>query len=112
MKRDDPYGADPSVLAMRQVFAALEKNEAAFLRGAGLERLDPRLRAWRQAARDGFETVWPRALSQGLARQPDEAAALYLLCLGAVLRANGLNPPAGALPEHPALEALAREAAS
>ncbi|MCB2225347.1 MAG: hypothetical protein KQH53_01625 [Desulfarculaceae bacterium] len=106
MNQADPFAADPSVRAMRAVFAALEAAEAELLGRSGLKAWDPRLRAWRQKARDAFEAAWPSALSQGLARQPEEAAALYLLCLGRLLTAGGLSLPEGALPEVPALAAL------
>jgi len=107
---DRDWGADPAVRAMRLVFAALERAEAGLLDRLEIERLDPRLRAWRERARDRFQAAWPRALAQGLARQPDEAALLYLLALGRALGEEGVELPAGALPDAPELAGLVEAA--
>ncbi len=106
MNGERDWGADPAVQAMRLVFAALERAEAGLLDRLGIEPLDPRLRAWRERARDRFQAAWPRAMAQGMARSPDEAALLYLLALSRAMGEDGLELPAGALPDAPELAGL------
>ena len=94
MSQPDTFGADPSVRALRQVFAALEAAQAGLLARAGISPLEPGLRAWREQARDLFEAAWPRAAAQGLVSDPEAAARLYLLALGQALAAAGAAPGA------------------
>ena len=106
MSAGDSWGADPAVRAMRQVFAAMEQSEGELLARLGLTGWDPRLRPWRERAQGLFHGAWARALAQGLARDPQEAAKLYLLALGRVMGAAGLSVPPEALPDDPALAGL------
>ena len=95
---DDPWACDPQVRAMRSIFAALEESQAEFLDRLGLAPWEPRLRAWRRRARRRFQAVWPRALERGLARNPQDAAGLYLRCLARSLEAAGAAPRHAAAP--------------
>ena len=112
MSQEDAWGADPSVRALREVFAALEEASAGLLARLGVDSLDPRLRPWRERARVLFEAAWPRAMAQGLARRPREAGELYLLALGRALAESGFNLPAGELPARPELAGFIQEAAT
>lgn len=109
MSNGDPFGADPSVRALRQVFAALETAQGELLARLGVSPLEPDLRAWRQRARGLFEAAWPRAAAQGLVKGPDEAARLYLLALGRSMALAGRPAAPGVLPGDPALARLLEE---
>jgi hypothetical protein len=111
VSQGDAWGADPSVRALREVFAALEEASAGLLARLGVDPLDPRLRPWRARARALFEAAWPRAMAQGLARRPQEAASLYLLALGRALAESKVALPPGNLPAQPALAGFIKEAA-
>lgn len=89
MNQADQFGADPQVRAMRAIFAAMETAQEESLGKAGIGPLDPRLRAWRGQARQSFERAWPRAMSQGLARDPQGAARLYVLILADAMARAG-----------------------
>ncbi|MEW5913046.1 MAG: hypothetical protein AB1814_10850 [Thermodesulfobacteriota bacterium] len=110
MKGADDWGRDPQVQALRRVFAALEQAEAELLNAAGLGPWDPRLRAWREQARQRFMAAWPRALGQGLARQPQAAGRLYALGLAGLLAQAGVAAPLAAQPGDEGLAAALREA--
>ena len=110
MNQHDPFGADPSVRALRRVFAALEAAQADFLARAGIPSLEPGLRAWREGALRRFQAAWPRAAAQGLVSGPEQAARLYLLALGRAMAAAGRAAPAELLPSEPGLERLLEEA--
>ncbi len=98
MSQADTWGMDPQVRAMRAVFQAMEEEGQKLLSRAGISPQDPRLRAWRDLARDLFSAAWPRAMRQDLARDPQGAGRLYLLCLARVLKGEGVE----AMPEpHP-----------
>ncbi len=110
MSQPDTFGADPSVRALRQVFAALEAAQAELLARADISPLEPGLRAWRERARELFEAAWPRAAARGLVSNPEQAARLYLLALGRALAAAGRPVAPGLLPADPALARLLEEA--
>ena len=111
MSQGDTWGRDPRVMATRAVFAAMEAAGKGLLGQAGIGPLDPRLRPWRERARDMFQTAWPQAMGHGLAAEPAGAARLYLLCLSRALAEDGVEAPAGAGPEDEALAAILKEAA-
>ena len=105
----DEFGRDPAVRAMRRVFASMETVQQQILQAAALSPLDRRLRPWREQALQLFEQAWARAGRRGLARDGDEVAALYALCLAGVLERGRVSVPAGALPRNEALEEIVRE---
>ena len=106
-REPDDWGRDPQVQRMRLVFAALEESQAGLLKGLGLAWGDPRLAPARSEARACFARAWPRALGRGLAREPGEAAQLYLCCLARGLSRQGVNPPPELLPKDGVWFALA-----
>lgn len=92
MTANDEWGRDPSVRAMRRVFARMESAQKALLQGLGASPYDPRLRACREDARDLFE----RAISRGeTAHLKNEEAAvdLYIHFLVQSLKKRGLPVP-------------------
>ena len=98
MTTHDDWGRDPSVRAMRRLFARMESGQGALLKRLGIPPYDTRLRACRDEARDLFEKAFSRP---GAARARDEgdAAALYIQCLIRALRERGLRVPADAVRE-------------
>ncbi|MCB2191902.1 MAG: hypothetical protein KQI62_10070 [Deltaproteobacteria bacterium] len=111
MNQPDAFGHDPSVRAMRQVFAAMEAAQAELLARMGIAPLEPELRAWREKALRLFEPAWPRAAAQGLVSGPEQAARLYLLALGRAMAQAGRPVPPEQLPSAPELERMLGEAA-
>ena len=111
MNHADTFGADPSVRAMRRVFAALEAAQGELLARLGVSSLEPELRSWREQALRMFETAWPLAAAQGLAPGPEQAARLYLLALGRALASAGRPAPPDVLPQEPDLERVLGEVA-
>ena len=109
---NDTWGQDPSVRAMRQVFAAVEAAEAGFLDAAGITRLDPRLNHWRRAARDSFSRALASLWSLPGGQSQEGAANLFVHCLALVMQRDGVAVPAQALPPDPQIEALAKEMSS
>ena len=99
MPFSDDWGRDPQVRAMRFIFAALEQAQEAFLSQAGIDPWMQSLDRIRFRARDWFERAWPMALERGQAREPDQASALYLLCLKQALLAEGIDPAPSLPPE-------------
>ncbi|MBU4275109.1 MAG: hypothetical protein KKC30_00060 [Proteobacteria bacterium] len=112
MSQPDTFGADPSVRAMRRVFAAIEAAQAELLARLGVSALEPERRAWREGALRRFQAAWPRAAAQGLAAGPEQAARLYLLALGRAMTQAGRPVPPGELPVDPALDRVLGEAGS
>ena len=105
----DEFGRDPAVHAMRRVFASMEAVQQQILQAAALSPFDRRLRPWREQALQFFEQAWTRARKSGLARDEDEVAALYAICLAGVLERGRVAVPAEALPRNEALEGIVRE---
>lgn len=112
MNQPDTFGADPSVRAMRRVFAALEAAQGELLARLGVSPLEPELRSWREQALRLFQAAWPRAAAQGLVAGPEQAARLYLLALGRALATAGRPAPSADLPGDPDLERVLREVGS
>ena len=106
----DEWGRDPSVRAMRRVFAAMEKAQKAFIRSLDLFPFDPRLRRWRERALAAFDASWARAARAGVELIETEAGALYVHCLGKVMSGEGMDVPAEILPRNEKLAKLLREA--
>ena len=105
----DEFGHDPAVRAMRRVFAGMEAAQREILQAAALSPLDRRLRPWREQALQLFEQAWARAGKRGLARDEDQMAVLYALCLAGVLARGRVVVPDEALPRNEVLEGIVKE---
>jgi putative tricarboxylic transport membrane protein len=81
----DEWGRDPSVRAMRRVFAAMEKAQKEFINTLGFSPFDPRMRQWRERALAAFDASWARSGRAGAALA---TAAIGSFLAGAV--ATGL----------------------
>jgi hypothetical protein len=106
---DDDWGRDPSVRAMRRVFASMEAAQKELLKALGLSPLDQRLRRWRERALGAFEASWARSARFGLELSETEAGALYVHCLGKIMVRDGVDVPAGILPESEKLRKILKE---
>jgi hypothetical protein len=111
---EDEWGRDPSVRAMRSVFAAVEAAQNCFLDGLGVGRIDKRLRQWRKTTLHLFEQICdPQAgapaARRGMPLAERDAADLYLYCLAKVLEAGGIEAPHPCLPDNPAMMRLLEE---
>jgi hypothetical protein len=102
----DEWGRDPSVRAMRRVFAAMEEAQKEFIRKVGLSPFDPRLRRWRERALVAFEASWVRAARGGIELSETEAGALYVQCLGKIMTKEGMNVLPEILPESERLKEI------
>ncbi len=106
---ENDFGRDPAVRTMRRVFARMEAVQQRILQAAALSPLDRRLGPWREQVLQLFEQAWARAGKRGLARDEDEIAALYALCLAGVLVRGKVSVPAEALPRNEILEGIVKE---
>ena len=77
----DNFGHDPSVLAMRRIFASLEKAQGELLTGLNISRFDGRLRRVRDRSRLMFDKAWAAAAGRGLVRGEADAPVVYLHCM-------------------------------
>lgn len=108
-KEMDEWGRDPSVRAMRRVFAAMESTQEEFIEHLGLSPFDPRMRRWRERALAVFDASWARASRAGVELSESEAGVLYVNCLGKLISREGLEVPAEILPRSEKIERLLRE---
>lgn len=99
---EDEWGKDPSVRAMRRIFASIETGQTALLAEAGLKPMDRRLGRWRKAALENFERRWAASARQGISLDEKEITDLYLYCLEEVLQADGIAAR-GITPLNPAV---------
>jgi len=88
---EDAWGKDPSVRAMRRIFASIETAQATLLAGAGLKPMDRRLGRWRKAVLENFERRWAASAQRGIRLDEKEITDLYLYCLEEVLQADGIG---------------------
>jgi len=95
----DEFGRDPSVRAMRRVFAAMEAAQGEFIVNLGLPLFDQRLRRWRERALAVFEASWARTARSGVELSETEAGALYVHCLGKIMTREGMDLPENLLPK-------------
>jgi hypothetical protein len=93
MNRLDEWGRDPSVRAMRGVFGLMESFQDRFLDRMGIDRYDPRLRAWREKAKRNFEQAWAEAAGNRNQLTHEELATIYLRCLADVMGMDGILIP-------------------
>ena len=105
----DEWGRDPSVRAMRRVFAAMEKAQKEFINNLGLSPLDPRMRRWRERALAAFDASWARNARTGVQLSETETGALYVHCLGKIVNREGIDVPADILPRSEKLQKILKE---
>ncbi|HYQ60535.1 MAG TPA: hypothetical protein VEP29_05755, partial [Desulfatiglandales bacterium] len=102
-------GRDPSVRAMRRVFAAMEAAQREFLKNVGLSPFDPRMRRWRERALAAFDASWGRSARAGVELSEIETGALYVHCLGKIMTKEGMDVPAALLPRLEKLQKILKE---
>jgi hypothetical protein len=107
-ERPDEWGRDPSVRAMRGVFAAMEAAQKDFIRNLGLSPFDRRLRRWREMTLAAFDASWARAAAAGVELSEEDAGSLYVRCLGKVLSREGMDVPSGIFPESDKMDKILR----
>lgn len=105
----DEWGRDPSVRAMRRVFAAMEAAQREFIKNVGVSAFDPRMRRWRERALAAFDASWARNARTGVLLSETEAGALYVHCLGKIMNREGIDVPAEILPRSEKLQKILRE---
>jgi len=91
MQKFDEFGHDPAIRMMRSVFASMESAQKALLADTGISSFDPRLRRWREAARELFERGWAKAAQQGMQLTEDEAGILYGFALKRLMGRDGIS---------------------
>jgi len=102
MAAKDDWDRDPSVRAMRRLFARMESQQKELLQQLGMSPYDPRLRSCREGARALFERMLSR-FAEGQGRAEEDTAALYIRCFIQTLRQHGLRVPEEAIRIHDAL---------
>jgi hypothetical protein len=107
--RSDEWSRDPSVRAMRRVFAAMEAAQKELIKNLGLSPFDHRLRRWRERALAAFDASWARTARAGVNLAEAEAGALYAQCLGKIITREGIDVPPGILPQNEKLNKILRE---
>ena len=107
--REHDWGKDPSVRAMRRVFAAMEAAQKEFTQNLGVSPYDQRLRRWRERALAAFEASWARSARAGMELTETEAGALYVHCLGKIMSREGVEVPPEILPQSGKLNKILRE---
>ena len=95
--RDD-WDQDPAVQSMRRVFAHMETAQGKLLGRLNISPYDDRLRRWREEARPLFERTCALAAKRGVVMSEENAASIYLHCLGQTLSLDGVEGPSDALP--------------
>lgn len=96
----DNWERDPQVRFLRRLFAGIETAQRDLLERLGISLLDERLNRWRPATLSLFEKVWALSARQGASMDESEIAQVYLHCLITILGRQGLDIPAGILPEN------------
>jgi hypothetical protein len=104
--RPDEWGRDPSVRAMRRVFAAMEAAQKEFIKNLGLSAFDQRLRRWRERSLGVFDVLWARAAGADVELSEEEAGALYVQCLGKTMAGEGMDVPLEILPHSEKLKKI------
>jgi hypothetical protein len=95
----DQWGKDPSVQIMRKVFKRMEKAQHELLKGLNIVPYDLRIRRWREQALALFERTWDVGNRMGVTMNEHTASAIYAHCLAKIMESEGINIPAGILPE-------------
>ncbi len=105
----DEWGKDPSVQIMRMVFKGMEKAQHGLLKRLDILPYDLRIRRWRKQALALFERAWGVANRMGIPMDEQTASAVYVHCLAKIIGSEGINIPAGLLPEVKSVENIFRE---
>ena len=95
----DEWGKDPSVQIMRKVFKEMEKAQHELLKRLDIIPYDLRIRSWRDQALALFERTWGVSNRMGVTMNEHTAPAIYIHCLAKIMGSEGINIPAGILPE-------------
>jgi hypothetical protein len=95
----DQWGMDPSVQILRKIFKEMEKAQHELLKGLNIVPYDLRIRRWREQALALFERAWDVANHMDVTMNEQMASAIYIHCLAKILGLEGINIPAGILPE-------------
>ena len=95
----DEWGRDPSVQAMRKIFKGMEKSLEEILGQLDIAPNDRRIRGWLEKALTKFETSWVVANQMGISMNEKIAPGVYAHCLAKVIGSEGIEIPAGLLPE-------------
>ncbi|SEM14390.1 hypothetical protein SAMN04489760_10553 [Syntrophus gentianae] len=88
----DEFGHDPSIRRLRRVFSRMETVSKELIKSSGISPFDPRLRRWREAARELFERGWAKAAQRNLSLTEDEAGILYGFALQRLMMRDGIPP--------------------
>jgi hypothetical protein len=105
----DEWGKDPSVQIMRKVFTEMEKSQHELLKRLDILPYDLRIRRWRGQALALFERAWGAANRMGITMDEQTASTVYTHCLAKIMGSEGINIPAGLLPEAKSIEIIFRE---
>jgi hypothetical protein len=95
----DQWGRDPSVQILRKIFQGMEKAQHELLKGLNIVPYDLRIRRWREQALALFERAWDVANRMGVTMNEHTASTIYVHCLAKIMGLEGINIPAGILPE-------------
>ena len=105
----DEWGKDPSIQIMRKVFEGMEKAQHELLKDLDIIPYDLRIRRWRGQALALFERTWDAANRMGVTMDEHTASAIYVHCLAKIIDSEGINIPAGILPEAENVERIFKE---
>lgn len=105
----DDWGLDPSVRMMRRVFGRIEMLQGDLLKRWSIPSFDPRLRRWRENARDYLERCWVQASRLGIEVGEEQAATIYAHCLARAVAQDGVKVPHETLPKEEKIEILLKE---
>jgi hypothetical protein len=109
MVNEDTFGHDPAVRQMRRIFARTELVQQEFFERLDIKPHDERLRRIREVALSLFEKTCVQAANRGIARDEEEIAAIYILCLARACEARGIYVPRELLPAHEKISAFVKE---
>ena len=105
----DEWCRDPSVRAMRRVFASMEAAQKEFMENLNLSPYDERLRRWRERALGVFDAAWARSARAGVKLSEAEAGGLYVHCLGSIMSREGMEVSPESLPQSEKLRRILKE---
>jgi hypothetical protein len=105
----DEWGKDPSVQTLRKVFKGMEKAQHDLLEQLDILPFDLRIRRWRDQALALFERTWGIANRMGITLDEQTASAVYVHCLAKIMGSEGINIPAGILPDAKSVESIFKE---
>ena len=105
----DDWGRDPSVRAMRRVFKEMEKSKNEVLERLHIDPFDLRIKGWLEKALPAFEKTWMVANQMGVAMDDKRASLIYAHCFAKIIGTEGIEIPAGLVPEDKETERLVNE---